>query len=351
MKSFNDALKIDGNNNVALVGLARLQLATGSAAEAVPLLMKVVGTESHEPRGSPPAAQWIHRHRRRRRRRQPRKRPAEDQCRFAGSPDGGRDAWPAFKKDDAAARQAYNRALAADPRSFQALAGLLNAELKGKNFGAARALIEKQLAQNPNDPNLNLLAAQTYGLLGDAAAMEEALKKTVQADPHSLEAYSMLAGMYYKQGRLDYARNELEKFVSTAPASVPGNTMLGTVLDMQGKKQEAKKRYTTALQVDPRAAVAANNLAWIDANTEGGNLDMALQLAQTAKAQLPNQHEVDDTLGLDLLQEGHGYASHRILREQHAEAADQSDVCLSPRPRLPEERRHGEGARRNWNGR
>ena len=103
--------------------------------------------------------------------------------------------------------------------------------------------------------------------------------------------------MYYKQGRLDFARTELEKYVTTAPASVPGNTMLGTVLDMQGKKQEAKQRYNTALQVDPRAAVAANNLAWIDANTEGANLDVALQLAQTAKAQLPNQHEIDDTLG------------------------------------------------------
>ena len=28
-----------------------------------------------------------------------------------------------------------------------------------------------------------------------------------------------------------------------------------------------------------------------------GNLDVALQLAQTAKAQLPTRHEVDDTLG------------------------------------------------------
>ena len=87
------------------------------------------------------------------------------------------------------------------------------------------------------------------------------------------------------------------KCMFTAPASVPGNTMLGTILDLQGKKQEARKRYQTAMQVDPRAAVAANNLAWIDANTEGGNLDVALQMAQTAKAQMPNQHEVDDTLG------------------------------------------------------
>jgi Flp pilus assembly protein TadD len=289
-------LRIDGNNAVARVGLARLQLATGAAADAVPLLMKVVAAHpTHlESRilllngfiaiGDTAQATAL----------------ANDLLKTnADSPavQNAVGALATLRKDDAAARQAYSKALLADPRSNQALAGLLNAELKNKNFGAARALIEKQLALNPGDAGLNFVAAQTYGLLGDAEQMERALKKTVEADPHSLDAYAMLAQMYYRQGRLDNARVELEKYVTTAPASVPGNTMLGTVLDLQGKKNEAKQRYNTALQVDPRAAVAANNLAWIDANTEGGNLDMALQLAQTAKSQLPNQHEIDDTLG------------------------------------------------------
>src|SRR6185436_20147498 len=201
-----------------------------------------------------------------------------------------------MKRDTEAARVAYGRALDADPRSYQALAGLLTAEMQGKNFGGARALIEKQLAANPNDANVLLMSAQTYNALGDAFAMEKALKKTVEVDPQSLQAYAMLGKMYYQQGRLDLARRELETYVTRAPGSVPGNTMLGTILQLQGRTDEAKARYNKALQVDPRAAVAANNLAWIDSNSNG-NLDMALQLAQTAKSQLPNRHEVDDTLG------------------------------------------------------
>jgi Flp pilus assembly protein TadD len=140
------------------------------------------------------------------------------------------------------------------------------------------------------------MAAQTYDALGDPFEMERALKKTVEADPASLQAYSLLGKMYYQQGRLDLARRELEKYVETAPMSVPGNTMLGTIFELQGRLDDAKARYGKALQIDPRAPVAANNLAWISANTNG-NLDLALQLAQTAKAQLPNRHEVDDTLG------------------------------------------------------
>ena len=42
--------------------------------------------------------------------------------------------------------------------------------------------------------------------------------------------------------------------------------------------------------------MAANNLAWIYAE-DGTNLDQALQLAQTAKAQLPDSAQASDTLG------------------------------------------------------
>ena len=65
---------------------------------------------------------------------------------------------------------------------------------------------------------------------------------------------------------------------------------------MEGKNAEAQKQYERVMAIEPRAAVAANNLAWIYAES-GGNLDVALQLAQAAKAQLPSQPEINDTLG------------------------------------------------------
>ena len=293
--AFNDALKLNGQNMEARLGLARLQINTGSAADAVPLVLKIV--EEHptnlEARllllhglmavgDLPQATQQMN-------------------VLLKANPESATVQTAAgmlaqMKQDHAGARAAYSRALAADPRSYQALAGLLTAEMQGKQFGNAKALIEKQLAMSPNDPNVLLMSAQTYNALGDAFAMEKALKKTVEVDPQSLQAYAMLGKMYYQQGRLDLARRELETYVARAPNSVPGNTMLGTILELQGRRDEAKARYNKALQTDPRAAVAANNLAWIDATTNG-NLDMALQLAQTAKSQLPNRHEVDDTLG------------------------------------------------------
>jgi predicted Zn-dependent protease len=49
--------------------------------------------------------------------------------------------------------------------------------------------------------------------------------------------------------------------------------------------------------------VAANNLAWIYA-AEGGNLDVALNLAQTAKRAEPDNPNFIDTLGFVLLKKG-----------------------------------------------
>ena len=50
------------------------------------------------------------------------------------------------------------------------------------------------------------------------------------------------------------------------------------------------------LTLDPRSAVAANNVAWSYAE-KGENLDTTLQLAQTAVAQEPESHVMNDTLG------------------------------------------------------
>jgi tetratricopeptide (TPR) repeat protein len=68
------------------------------------------------------------------------------------------------------------------------------------------------------------------------------------------------------------------------------------ILDAQQKPEQSMKVYEAIVSGGRHAPVAANNLAWIYA-TRGERLDYALELAQTAKQSMPENAEVDDTLG------------------------------------------------------
>ena len=96
--------------------------------------------------------------------------------------------------------------------------------------------------------------------------------------------------------KLPEATAEFEKLAARQPKSVGALTAVGVLLSLQGKMDEARVRYEKAIAIDAGAAVAANNLAQIYAD-RNENLDIALQLAQTAKRRLPDNPDVDDTLG------------------------------------------------------
>jgi tetratricopeptide (TPR) repeat protein len=200
------------------------------------------------------------------------------------------------KHDLVGARQAFDKTLALDPNSNEALTGLVTLDAAAKKLPEAKARVEARLARTPNDPAVLILAARTYSTLGDFAKFEQTLLKTLEVAPDTLEAYGLLGNLYMAQKRLDEARQMFAGMAAHQSKPVGAETMIAMLLQVQGKTAEARKQYEKVLTIDPRAAVAANNLAWMYVES-GDNLDVALQLAQTAKAQLPNQPEVNDTLG------------------------------------------------------
>jgi len=91
--------------------------------------------------------------------------------------------------------------------------------------------------------------------------------------------------------------------------------MAGLILQAQGKSDEARRRYERLVEVAPGgAAVASNNLAWMYAS-RGEQLDRALQLAQAAKAQLPDQPDVSDTLAFVYIKKQLGSLAIPLLRQ------------------------------------
>ena len=141
-----------------------------------------------------------------------------------------------------------------------------------------------------------VIAGVTDALAGDWPAAERTLRQAAAIDPGALEANGLLGGLYASQHRLPEAVAEFEKLAQRQPGSATVMTMVGSLLHKQNRTEQAQAWYERALAVDPQAAMAANNLAYLYAE-RGADLDVALGLAQTAKSRLPDDSAVNDTLG------------------------------------------------------
>ena len=194
------------------------------------------------------------------------------------------------------ARREFERALQLAPGSIEAIRGLVALDLATQKPADAKVRVGA-LSEAPGaKPAALMLAGRTYAATGDLKGAEQLFRRVVSDDPTQLSAYVALGQLYGKQNRIPEALAEFDALAKRDPKPVTALTLSGMLMEGQGDKAGAQKRYERAVQLDPNAAVAANNLAWMYAQS-GGNLDVALRYAQNAKRLLPDMPEVNDTLG------------------------------------------------------
>jgi tetratricopeptide (TPR) repeat protein len=295
LTAYNEALRLSPHLIPAQLELARVHLAQGNRDSAVQLTQNVVKATPQNGEAQMLLARALMS--------KGDLASAEEPMRalIAGAPKSSSvlaqfGTFQVLKKNYAEARAAFERAVALNPDEVEALAGLAALDMQAGKPESARDRLERRLAINPKDPKLLMLAARVYSALRDWAAAERSLRYLIALDVTNLQAYGMLGAFYASQQRLDEARAEFEELAKRSPNTVGPPTLIGMIFQLQNKPDQARLWYEKALQIDQKAPVAANNLAWLSAES-GGNLDVALQLAQTAKAQLSDRPEVDDTLG------------------------------------------------------
>jgi Flp pilus assembly protein TadD len=95
---------------------------------------------------------------------------------------------------------------------------------------------------------------------------------------------------------IDKAIEGYNTAIQKDPNSISAYMGLGMIYDSRKDVAKAKEYYQKALKINPRFPPAANNLAYLYAE-DGENIDLALNLAQDAKAQVPDDPHISDTLG------------------------------------------------------
>ena len=203
--------------------------------------------------------------------------------------------------------RAYQQALERQSESSEALAGLMNAYLAQKQTSNTVAAAREQLNKVPN-------SSAFYDLLGtvlfehkqsqrDLDEGEANLGKAVQLDKRNIDAWLKLTKAQAARSSLAEAIDTCQHALESNPREASLYVLLGQLYESKQGLDKAKEAYKKALDIDPNHPLASNNLAYLLLQT-GGNPDLAMPLAQTARRAMPDSPDAADTLGWVFYQKG-----------------------------------------------
>lgn len=211
----------------------------------------------------------------------------------------------------------FQESLKAKPDGVDALIGLVRIYLRQRKTDQALQRVQQQIARTSSDSG----GAQLYEILGEVyttqknwAKAEEAYRKAISIDPSNFTAYSLLGQLFLVQNSADKAIREFENVLKVNPRSTQAHIVLAVIHESVDNAGKAKFHYREALRLDPQSPVAANNLAWILAET-GESLQEAASLARLASTRLPNVPNVMDTLGWVYYKTGAYDSAVDVLKE------------------------------------
>jgi Tfp pilus assembly protein PilF len=154
----------------------------------------------------------------------------------------------------------------------------------------------QQTKQFPDQPEPAVTLGQIYFAQKDYAKAEASFRKALSIDKDSLPAYTFLGQLFIVQKSQDKAIQEFTNALKIDPNNIKAHILLSTIYDSKNDREKAKSHLREALRINAKSPIAANNLAWLLAET-GGDLNEALKLAQTAALAARDSTAIQDTLG------------------------------------------------------
>jgi tetratricopeptide (TPR) repeat protein len=195
------------------------------------------------------------------------------------------------------------------------------------NPKAAFQRVEQQLSKTKNQAGVYQLLGQLSIGAKEYAKGIEYLEKAVDINPDLSSAYFLIGNAYAAQKKFDTAIEQYEKVSKKNPKAVQPLMMTGILYDMKKQPQKANEYYQKVLDRNKNFAPAANNLAYNYAQ-HGGNLDVALGLAQRAREANPNDPGIADTLGWIYFKKGTYTTAVGLLKESNENFKSQNPTVL-----------------------
>ena len=208
------------------------------------------------------------------------------------------------QKSYSEAEKAYQQGLDHDPNSSDALSGMMNTALAQKQPDKAVAEAKAAIAKAPNSSAFyDLLGTALFNSKKDMNGAEDALRKSAQLDKNNSDALLKLGQVQVARGSVDNGIATYQRSLQDNPREASFYILLGELYESKKDWEKAKESYQKALEIQPDNPLASNNLAYVMVQS-GGNVDVALSLAQTARRGMPDSANAADTLGWVYYQKG-----------------------------------------------
>ena len=130
----------------------------------------------------------------------------------------------------------------------------------------------------------------------DLAGAEGEFKLALDLDKKNAEALVKLGTVQSARGDTDKALQTYLEGSKLNPKEITFNLLVGGIYESKQDWENAKQQYQKALAIQADNPLASNNLAYVMLQ-QGGNVDVAFSMAQTARRQLPDNPNSADTLG------------------------------------------------------
>ena len=191
----------------------------------------------------------------------------------------------------------YQQALDKDGASTDALQGIMNIYLLQKQPNQAIAAARAQIAKSPNTSGFyDLLGTALFQNKKDLTGAEAAFHKAIDIDKNNSDALLKLGEVQAAQGSVSQALALYQRSIKDHPREIAFYILAGEMDESQSDWNNAKAMYQKALEIQPDNPLASNNLAYVMLQ-QGGNVDVALAMAQTARRGMPDSSNAADTLG------------------------------------------------------
>jgi tetratricopeptide (TPR) repeat protein len=191
----------------------------------------------------------------------------------------------------------YQQALDKDPSSTDALQGIMNVYLVQKQPDQAIVAARAQITKSPNIGGFyDLLGTALFQNKRDLRGAEDAFHKAIEIDKNNSDALLKLGEVQAAQGSVNQALTLYQQSIKDHPRDIAFYILAGEMYESQSDWSNAKAMYQKALEIQPDNPLASNNLAYVMLQ-QGGNVDVALAMAQTARRGMPDSSNAADTLG------------------------------------------------------